>query len=41
MAAQMKAGMAAAGALREVPEQNVDLMKRYQDRMARLRGGRR
>jgi hypothetical protein len=41
IAARMKAGMASASAMREVPQQNVELMKRYQDRMAALRGGRR
>jgi hypothetical protein len=39
LAAQMQAGMAAASAVRDVPPENVELVKQYQDRMAGLGGG--
>jgi hypothetical protein len=38
LTAQMQQAMKTAGAMQDVPEANIELMKKYSDRMAKLGG---
>ena len=39
VASQMEAGLAMAGKMQDVPEENLELMKKYRERMAKLGAG--